>query len=221
MIMSVARSLTNESELVDGRRFPSFEHAEHEVLHRPLQRGETARSARRRATGRVRGDQLQVTEPLRNPGWIRGCILRAPLACANLNAKAVGVEEECGVVPDVVLRERLWRVEDARTGAPGKCVSALDVEAVFNGECDVVEARRIKLKRLSCFGTRGFAKSDRAASGLREAQVVKCFATLALEDDGRLQAQRAEDVEVEADRSVDVDADKVDVRKSGEHRRRR
>jgi putative transposase len=34
MIMSVARSLTNEPELVDGRRFASFEHAEHEVLHR-------------------------------------------------------------------------------------------------------------------------------------------------------------------------------------------
>jgi putative transposase len=31
--MAEARVATFKSELVDGRRFPSFEHAEHEVLH--------------------------------------------------------------------------------------------------------------------------------------------------------------------------------------------
>lgn len=65
------------------------------------------REARDLASRTGRG---RAPEPLRNPVWIRGCTLRAPLACANLNAKAVRVEEECGVVLDVVLRERLWRV---------------------------------------------------------------------------------------------------------------
>jgi transposase InsO family protein len=46
--MAEAWVATFKSELVDGRRFPSFEHADHEVpaLDRLLQRRQTARSTR-------------------------------------------------------------------------------------------------------------------------------------------------------------------------------
>ena len=57
--MAEAWVATFKSELVDGRRFPSFEHAEHEALalDRLLQRRATARSARRLAARRVRSPQ--------------------------------------------------------------------------------------------------------------------------------------------------------------------
>jgi hypothetical protein len=47
--MAEAWVATFKSELVDGRRFPSLEHAEHEVLLR------------------------QITEPPTGPGWITSC----------------------------------------------------------------------------------------------------------------------------------------------------
>ena len=114
----------------------------------------------------------------------------------------------------MVLRPEPRRVEDLRSGGDRRGMRPVDVLAALDREREMVQARRVELELLLL---ERLPQTERARARGREAQVVDLLAALALDEERRLQPERAEHGGVERERALEVAADEVDVPEADEH----
>jgi integrase-like protein len=117
--MAEAWVATFKSELVDGRRFPSFEHAEHEALHSKLQERQHPNTVR------------HLTTPPTNPGWIRPPVRESPRSqtpCSSQTSwQQTNVRVRQGYVrtPSIAKRCRSLDCQSVRNKSAAERASAL------------------------------------------------------------------------------------------------
>jgi hypothetical protein len=80
----------------------------------------------------------------------------------------------------------------------------------------VVQAGRVELELLIALR---LAQAERARAGGGKPEVVDLLPALAVDEERRLEAERAEDRGVERERPLEVTADEVDVAETDEHQR--